>query len=64
MLRFGIGEVLVGRLRKACVSLEFSIEYCIFEKERNLGFLEDLNVVRSSYVDVEYIAMFDAFFCE
>lgn len=64
MLCFGIGEVLVGCLCKVCVLLEFLIEYCIFEKECNLGFLEDLNVVWLLYVDVEYIMMFDVFFCE
>lgn len=64
MLRLGIGEVLAGRLRKACASPEFPIEYCTFEKERNLGLLEDLNAARPPHVDVEYTTMSDAFLCE
>ena len=64
MLRLGIGERLAERLRKACASPEFPIEYCTFEKEGNLGLLEDLNAAQPPHVDVEYTTMTDAFLCE
>lgn len=63
MLRLGIDEALAGRLRRACASPEFPIEYCTFAKKHNLRLLQDLEAARPPQVDVKYTTLSEASLC-